>query len=56
MITAPEIENQTSRYLLNVLLISLAATGLLGLFDTGQYYVFQELGGKPVPWEKLVKN
>lgn len=56
MITAPNIERPTSRYLLNVLLISLAATGLLGLFDSGQYYVFQELEGKPVPWQKLAHN
>lgn len=56
MITAPDFDRPTSRYLLNVLLISLAATGLLGLFDTGQYYVFQELEGKPVPWQKLAFN
>jgi len=56
MITAPNFDRPTSRYLLNVLLISLAATGLLGLFDTGQFYVFQELEGKPVPWQKLAFN
>jgi two-component system, LytTR family, sensor kinase len=56
MITAPDFDRPTSRYLLNVLLISLAATGLVGLFDTGQYYVFQEIGGKPVPWQKLLHN
>ncbi|MDX2472341.1 MAG: hypothetical protein QNL91_01405 [Candidatus Krumholzibacteria bacterium] len=56
MITAPEFDRPTSRYLLNVLLISLAATGLVGLFDSGQFYVFQELGGKPVTWQKLVLN
>ncbi len=56
MITATAPNRPTSRYLLNVLLISLAATGLLGLFDTGQYYVFQELEGDPVPWQKLVHN
>ncbi len=56
MITAPDSDHPTSRYLLNVLLISLAATGLVGLFDMGQYYVFQEIGGQPVPWRKLVYN
>ncbi len=56
MITAPESERPTSRFLLNVLLISLAATGLVGLFDSGQYYVFKEIGGKPIPWQKLVVN
>jgi two-component system, LytTR family, sensor kinase len=55
MITAPDFDRPTSRYLLKVLLISLAATGLLGLFDTGQYYVFQELEGEPVPWQKLTR-
>ncbi len=56
MITAPGPDRPTSRYLLNVLLISLAATGLVGLFDTGQYYVFQEFQAKQVPWQKLVHN
>jgi two-component system, LytTR family, sensor kinase len=54
MISAPDIESPTSRYLLNVLLISLAATGLLGLFDFGQYYVYQEIEGETLPWQKLV--
>jgi len=56
MVTAPDFERPTFRYLLNVLLISLAAAGLLGLFDTGQFYVFQELEGRPVPWQKLMYN
>jgi len=56
MITAPDTDRPTSRYLLNVLLISLAATGLVGLFDSGQYYLFQELEGKPISWQKLVYN
>lgn len=56
MITAPDYDRPTSRYLLNVLLISLAATGLLGLFDSGQYYVFQELEGAPIRWQKLALN
>ncbi|MBU8869955.1 MAG: histidine kinase [Gemmatimonadales bacterium] len=56
MITAPDFDRPTSRYLLNVLLISLAATGLVGLFDSGQFYVFQELGGKSVTWQKLAIN
>jgi two-component system LytT family sensor kinase len=56
MITAHDPNRPTSRYLLNVLLISLAATGLVGLFDSGQFYVFQELGGKPITWHKLALN
>jgi len=56
MTTAPGPDRPTSRYLLNVLLISLAATSLVGLFDTGQYFVFQELEGKPVPWQKLARH
>jgi LytS/YehU family sensor histidine kinase len=56
MATVPDIENPTSRYLLNVLLISLAATALVGLFDSAQFYVFQELGGEPIPWQKLAYN
>ena len=56
MTTSPESNRKTSRYLLNVLLISLAATGLVGLFDISQYFVFQEIEGKPVPWQKLVYN
>jgi two-component system, LytTR family, sensor kinase len=56
MITAPEFDRPTPRYLINVLLISLAATTLVGLFDIGQYYVFLELGGKSVTWKKLALN
>jgi len=41
------------RYLLRVLAAALVVSVLLGLFDTGQYFVYQELEGKPVPWQKL---
>jgi len=52
----PIPDRHTSRYLVRVLLISLVATGLVGLFDSGQFYVFQELGGKSVTWKKLAIN